>query len=348
MRGGKRSERDRQNPSQSDTMRVTNAPDAPNKLTGLPRGSIENLALASGEELAELFASTTGMQPGFLQLSPGPLTLRARVLRLDGLTLVWFHSSGRQQWRDRVQAGALHFGLALRSAGPISSRGREISADEAQVWMPDREMDLVMQGPLLTLDIAVEPRLIEELGWRFTGEPIRAVPHRPLRRLVETCQRAFLFSAARGASCMALATDWRDRILDDLEAALQSWLIDSTSCTIQPFAGTRAFQILRHAEAVFESKADDDSLDVNWLATSLGIPRRTLFHAFRQALGLGPRRYFELKRLHDLRTRLQHRERPDLTVTEIATDLGFSDLNRLPKVYRAYFGENPSETLKRR
>ena len=71
----------------------------------------------------------------------------------------------------------------------------------------------------------------------------------------------------------------------------------------------------------------------------------TVFHAYRTALGLGPRRYFELKRLNALRARLRTADPAIASVTALANELGFGDVGRMAGRYRALFGEAPSHTL---
>jgi AraC-like DNA-binding protein len=51
-------------------------------------------------------------------------------------------------------------------------------------------------------------------------------------------------------------------------------------------------------------------------------------------------------RLEHLRARLSN-VRPGERITDIAFDLGFTHLSRMASVYRAKFGESPSETLRR-
>ena len=79
----------------------------------------------------------------------------------------------------------------------------------------------------------------------------------------------------------------------------------------------------------------------------MGVSRRVIFDAYRKLLGIGPRRYFELKRLYQLRCHLKDSYETDTTVANLATDLGFGDLGRLASLYRIQFGENPSQSLKR-
>lgn len=313
----------------------------------------ENLVLRDSEEVEKYFVETTGMKPGFFQLSSGVINLQLHTVDLDGVSLIWTRSQGRQRWQDvMLDGGALHFGIAIECAGPITNRGRDINADEAQVWIPGEEMDLVMQGPLLSLDIGVEASLVEELGWCFVGEPLRKVPRKYAARLINTSRRATFAgleseNAGRSSAIESKTMFWREQVLNDLEPVLQSWLSDNKPINLPPFPGTRDYQLLNKAESFFDSFDNSEPFKVDLLAKSLDIPRRTIFHAFRTTIGVGPRRYFELKRLHALRLQLRQATGQKNTVTKIADGLGFTETGRLSGIYRRHFGEYPSETLKR-
>lgn len=130
------------------------------------------------------------MIPDFLQLSAGPLDLRYQVDELAGVSLIWTQVQGRTRWRDDMTEGSLHLGFVIQSMGPIVVRGRPIDNSDVQVWIPGKEMDDIVRGPLLALEIGVESDIVEALGWRVEGEPLQSVPWKALNRLTEACRRA--------------------------------------------------------------------------------------------------------------------------------------------------------------
>ena len=84
------------------------------------------------------------------------------------------------------------------------------------------------------------------------------------------------------------------------------------------------------------------------LCRAMGISQPTLFRAFRQTLGIGPKEYLQIRRLHLSRQRLLHDPDPRVSVHAVAYDLGFWHLGRFGSAYRTMFGEMPSKTLRRR
>ena len=304
--------------------------------------TLETLRLRDAEEIETFYTDTTGMQPGFLQLSAGRVDLHACSLDLAGVSIVWVELNGRTYWRDEQEPGTIQFGFAIDASHSPVVRGSEIGRDQAMVWIPGQEMEYLLKGPVRTVEIGVSSILVDELGWRIAGDPLRDLPAACLESLADTCRLA---ASNVNLDDLGSVLFWRDAVLDSLERALQPWINDATLAA-EDGCGSRYVAMLKRADEYFEQHGYSMQFDADRLAASLGVPRRTVFHAYRQVLGLGPRRYFELKRLHELRRRLRSPVAEQDNITSIATDLGFADLGRMAARYRALFGENPRDTLR--
>lgn len=314
--------------------------------------SANTITLLDSEEIERFFVETTGMRPGYLQLSRGAANLKIRSVDLAGVTLIWSRAQTKARWRDEMTGGKLHIGFAVESDGSITSRGRAIGKDAAQVWMPGKEMDLIMGGPNLTLEIAVEPDLVEALGWTVSGDPLRRVRLPVVERLVRACQRASeAILLLRDEQESALSTRrnavlWRDEILELLEPVIQPWLSPPGGDALSVITATTHYQLVQRGDDFMARLGLCDTFQVDELSQTLGVPRRSLFYAYRKVLGIGPRQYFELRRLHQLRQLLRQAESGETSVTSLAIELGFTDMGRMAASYRRQFGENPSYTLK--
>ena len=86
---------------------------------------------------------------------------------------------------------------------------------------------------------------------------------------------------------------------------------------------------------------------VSALSSELRVSPRTLHKAFFEVTGVGPHAYFLRQRLNAARHRLAAADGQRASVTNIALELGFTELGRFAGRYRAFFGENPSQTLQR-
>ena len=89
----------------------------------------------------------------------------------------------------------------------------------------------------------------------------------------------------------------------------------------------------------------NDAVYIPELCTAIGTSERTLRVACHEQLGIGPKRYLLLRRMHLARRALSESTPNETTVTEIATRYGFWQLGRFAGEYKSLFGEAPSATL---
>jgi len=104
--------------------------------------------------------------------------------------------------------------------------------------------------------------------------------------------------------------------------------------------------IMRRFRRVLEEKPEQP-LYIPEICKAIRVPGRTLRQCCQEYLGMGPKRYLLLRRLHLARRALRHADPVATTVTDIATRYGFWQLGRFAVEYHSLFGEPPSATLRR-
>ncbi len=306
--------------------------------------SVETRTIYGPDEMKAFYQQASGMVPDYLQLSRGRGGHRMQTVSLDGVTLIWSRTDVDCSFRDHMQGEGLMLGFATRSRGRVTVRGVEAGPQTVQVWLPGEELDYVMRGPLETLEVTVDPSLAGELGWAVGGDPLRDVSRPDLQRLTGACRVATALASSEASGAGAALVEPRDRVLDALDPVLERWRPPADGALL---GGSNRYDLVRRAKAHLDAHGDDARLEVADLAESLGVPRRTLFHAFRTVLGVGPHRYLQLRRLDRLHARLRAAHAGETSVTRIALELGFANPGRLAGLYRQRFGESPRETLAR-
>ena len=306
---------------------------------------VSTLVLEDADDIHALYDSLSGMRPVYTQLSGGKSGHVFDILELEGVSVVKARSAGKARWLDAKAGGALHFGWCCHSEREFRACGIDIDKGHGMVWLPDREMEYVTLGATLTFEVCVSSRLVEMLGWKPHGDPLAAVGEKTLEDLSLACFKLFELSRTPFEEGNWLVL--RDNLLDRVEAALWPWLASAqeTRCDADAAA---YYGTIRLADEFLRAFDHSRPLTVDRLACELGVSRRGLHYAFRRHLDMTPRRYLEVLRLHQLRQQLRAASPDDTTVAQAARNARFTDLGRLPGIYRQLFGENPGDTLKRR
>jgi AraC-like DNA-binding protein len=104
--------------------------------------------------------------------------------------------------------------------------------------------------------------------------------------------------------------------------------------------------VIRRFRRVVEQNPEHP-LYIPEICKAIGVSSRTLQACCHEHLGMGPKHYLLLRRMH-LAKRALRQSAPDQgSVTEIATRYGFWQLGRFAVEYQSLFGESPSATLGR-
>jgi AraC-like DNA-binding protein len=105
-------------------------------------------------------------------------------------------------------------------------------------------------------------------------------------------------------------------------------------------------RVMRRLEEVLTS-TPDRPLYMPQLCATVGASYTMLRDCCQDYLGMSPKRYLWLRRMHLVRQIFRIADPEKTTVTEIATDYGFWELGRFAVAYRSLFGEAPSVALRR-
>jgi AraC family transcriptional regulator len=102
--------------------------------------------------------------------------------------------------------------------------------------------------------------------------------------------------------------------------------------------GLAAWQKKRTAEYIEEHLSDDISLSA--LAEVAGLSPFHFSRAFKESFGLPPYRYLNERRMQIAKTFLA---RPDMSITQIALELGFSESSSFSTAFRKHTGFTPTD-----
>ncbi len=134
-----------------------------------------------------------------------------------------------------------------------------------------------------------------------------------------------------------------------LEQAMSQALADCLGdhCSLEQRSRRKHHQeIMRRYHAVLEANIDQP-IYVLEMAKAIGASVRSLTACCNEYLGMGPKRYLMLRRMHLARHTLLKAGPSSATVTGVAANYGFWEFGRFAVQYKSLFGESPSATLRK-
>ena len=249
------------------------------------------------------------------------------------------------------------FGMRLRGSVSVSGIGRSHEGSwgpgnatfyreqrGARIVTSDDHAGIAFELPYARIATILEQLIERPIGSNFRFAPALSLttePGRSVARVVAYIEQEL----SMGASLLSqgkLASTMEDLLIRTLLIAQPhgySGIVAREAKPAAPFNVSRA-EAFMHAHA-------DEAIDLERLVTIAGGSVRSLQAAFRRWRGTSP-----MEELRRIRLDCAHRELRGAdaaqSVSAISVKFGFSNLGRFTSLYRARFGQSPSETRRKR
>ncbi len=294
------------------------------------------------------YASNIGWDFDFRQLEAGALrahgallgTSRTRVMRIE-LNRA-FHQSGRPP------SNMLTFGLSDPESGEHRWCGRDTSIGDLLNFNLDSGFEGVTHAKFGGFAISFEETLLQdvsevlELNIDYRKKLGATAVWRNADRLTRPLRQR-LFAAKNSVPELKCA-DAIELFNSSAAALLLEFLSgqDGSQTHTSPAFRDRALRMtIEWLEATSEIP-----LTVLDLCKKTGFSGPTLYRAFMDEFGVGPKRYLQVRRLTEVRRDLKS-ECAGQSISDIANHWGFWHMGSFAAAYKTQFDELPSETLRR-
>jgi AraC-like DNA-binding protein len=283
-----------------------------------------------------------------VQLEPGETRCQIDFVATRNVIFYQEHYPLRTHLRGELLGG--RFGLALPIEGPpIKFSGEEMNTCRLASAMSGEEMDVHARGGLKQIVVLVDQNRLLELAddAGLTREVRRSLaPGRSAMPLF--AKRSVVDGFARRATRVLSGAASRGTRMDrsSIEEMVYGEILNLVDVQDLPWGCPPAAVLVRRATELID--AMDGPLPIARLCSILHVSPTTLEKSFKKITGMTPLTFFLRRRLNRARAALLAADPQGQRVTEIAMELGFSELGRFSVRYRGMFGESPSETLHRR
>jgi AraC-like DNA-binding protein len=251
--------------------------------------------------------------------------------------------------RGSMPKNHITLGCILTSPETTSLNGFQLNGPSLVVLHEEASLDYRLAPGTQWLAFQVTREALESLGIDPSSLPQEPIDQRSASagRLVKDARatvnalRQLDAATPTIASAARLATASFSNLMDAFHAALFS---------------AEGFRFRRHSaldHRLFKEATDlidaniAETLQIGTLCSELGTNWRSLERAFTRLAGVTPKRYVQLARLAKARRLLMQPHKSNRSVSRIADSCGIVHLGRFSQAYRNYFGELPSETLRR-
>lgn len=313
----------------------------------------KNWALFSDDHFQdydEFAQSIRGWGVDFRQLNPGQSLSSLQQFGMPGLMVTRFNLSQAYEQRGSTPNGMLTIGFLEEGAGKANTPNGAINEDNLWCFSAGREFGCTSQMNFRAYGISISEVLLDEVAdtcqlsdihSKLGSNQIVRCKHRTdldeLRQQLASISNSFSNSCSSQA---ILQANQHDLVRELLEA------LDSTKVAIPLKMSVRKRQVLSRTLDYLEANPGSP-ITVHQLAKIAGAGVRTLEYVFRDYFGVTPKTYLMARRLAGARHDLLRFDTTSNLVHDVAIRWGFWHLGRFSTYYKNFYGELPSETLKR-
>jgi len=232
-----------------------------------------------------------------------------------------------------------------QTKGVINYRNRRFDRNELLVLTRDEELDLVISERNTTFTIAIDEDYFyrafsDYYGMDFEGAIKKRLLLEPQREedFLDFLQFWIDYFLTHKKENL-LPLDY-EKIEQEIMHALFAFIIvDGQKVRSEN-------RILKEARGLLDHSLDLD-LKLSDTANHLGVSQRTLEYTFKENLGMTPKNYLQILRLHAIRDELKLADPRVTKVSDIALKYAFYHMGHFASEYKKLFGESPVETLKK-
>ena len=284
------------------------------------------------------------------QTSPGQFHGRMEYLQVNGIIVY------REHWSQSVLAtgatppGYFMFANTLLPEKRTDWCGQVVGHSSLAYGHPGCETHFATPKASRHVVILIPDHLMRSY---FGKEAIEAVLANQCHHLDGIRQGAS--TLIPGVNRMIDSYQKRPELLSDVQEcqAIESQLLAEVAKIFPPDTGKAHRPGPKPRREAFRRAVElgDDlkyKITVPEFAALTGVSQRTLELAFKEAVGITPRKYLRWRRMQTAHHNLLAQGPLSTRVTDVAAHWGFTELGRFAVEYKRLFGESPSQTLRNR
>ena len=235
--------------------------------------------------------------------------------------------------------------IYARSRGIVNFQNEKYRPNELFITTDHTEFDMVLSDVNEIVSIAVEENFFHRSFQAHYGRPFDEVMRGHRFAIDPKREWAFIGFVSQWLDIFAKLTP-RERFFIDYPLVEQEILHGLFGFLVlhADRGDEKSRNLLKKSRELLHDNLQYN-LKINDIVTELGISQRGLEYLFRKNLGISPKNYLQLIRLHAAHDDLLKADPGQTKVSDIAVKYAFFHMSHFAAEYKKLFGETPSQTL---
>ncbi len=241
--------------------------------------------------------------------------------------------------------GAVIFSC-IKTDGLIHEKNRTYHNEDMIMLDDNRRFDLIVSEPCFIFTFAIEKEILEREFKSFFNIPFAQVYKEQDIYLDNRESEAYyaMFKEQMGL----LKEKAEEKTSPDIYAEMEIEILKKlfSYFSFRPKEINYLPKYIRDGRVLLAENINA-TYTIADLVEDLQVSKRTIQHGFKHYLGFTPKEYQQYIRLNGIRDTILNMKDPHVAFSEIAANYNYFHLGHFSTEYRKFFGESPSETLRK-
>ncbi len=241
--------------------------------------------------------------------------------------------------------GAVTFSC-IQTNGLIHEKNRTYHNNDIIMLNDNKPFDLIVSAPCFLYTLAIEKEILEREFESFFKIPFTQV-YREQDIYLDPVKSEAYYSLFK-EEMEILKERSQENISREMYASLEIEILKKlfSYFLFRPKEINYLPKYIRDGRVLL-AKHINATYTIADMVEDLKISKRTIQHGFKHYLGFTPKEYQQYIRLNGIRKTILNVKDPHITLSEIAGNYNYFHLGHFSAEYKKFFGESPSETLRK-
>jgi AraC family ethanolamine operon transcriptional activator len=241
--------------------------------------------------------------------------------------------------------GAVIFSC-IKTNGLIHEKNRTFRNDDIIILDDNMRFDLIVSDPCHIFTLAIEKEILEREFESFFKVPFTKV-YKEQDIYLDLKESEIYYDLFKKQMVLLEEGSLEKSSREEYDALERVALKKLFSCFLfRPKEIHYLPRYIRNGRALLKQNINA-TYTIADMVEDLQVSQRTIQHGFKHYLGFTPKEYQQYIRLNGIRNTILSMNDPHISLSEIAAKYNYFHLGHFSTEYRKFFGESPSETLRK-